>query len=249
MPSRLPTPRSPMRRTNRLREPVRHRAGRPAAACARYGAPRRTPPAGRLPARPDPQRRRISTSSRSALGRDDAAQPRLVVALDYRGRGRSDYDRDPDNYSFPVELADVLAVLTALEIGPRDLRRHLARRHSHDAARRRAARRDRRRHPQRHRPGDRAQGADADQGLCRQAAAAAQLRRRRRDPAPALRRAVSRADGRAMARAGAAHLDADATSGLVLDYDPKLSKTLEGVDSNGRSRRSGRSSMRSRAFR
>jgi pimeloyl-ACP methyl ester carboxylesterase len=52
-----------------------------------------------------------------ALG-SDGAHARLVVTIDSRGRGRSDYDADPDNYSFPVELADVLAVLTALEIGP-----------------------------------------------------------------------------------------------------------------------------------
>jgi pimeloyl-ACP methyl ester carboxylesterase len=43
---------------------------------------------------------------------------RQVIALDMRGRGLSDYDRNPQNYSFQVELADVLAVLTALEIGP-----------------------------------------------------------------------------------------------------------------------------------
>src|ERR1041384_6488816 len=53
----------------------------------------------------------------TALTRD-AAQPRLVITIDSRGRGRSDYDRDPDNYSFPVELADVIAAITALEIGP-----------------------------------------------------------------------------------------------------------------------------------
>jgi pimeloyl-ACP methyl ester carboxylesterase len=47
----------------------------------------------------------------------DSAEPRLVVAIDSRGRGRSDYDPTPSNYSFPVELADVLTVLTALEIG------------------------------------------------------------------------------------------------------------------------------------
>lgn len=46
-----------------------------------------------------------------------AAEARLVIAIDARGRGRSDFDPNPDNYSFPVELADVLAVLTALEIG------------------------------------------------------------------------------------------------------------------------------------
>jgi len=48
----------------------------------------------------------------------DAAEPRLVITIDSRGRGRSDHDRNPENYSFPVELADVLAVITALEIGP-----------------------------------------------------------------------------------------------------------------------------------
>jgi pimeloyl-ACP methyl ester carboxylesterase len=48
----------------------------------------------------------------------DATQPRTVVTIDSRGRGLSDYDPDPDNYSFPVELADVITVITALEIGP-----------------------------------------------------------------------------------------------------------------------------------
>ena len=52
----------------------------------------------------------------SALA-DDAKHPRYVLALDYRGRGRSDYDSNPDNYSLPVELADVLSVLAAFEIG------------------------------------------------------------------------------------------------------------------------------------
>jgi len=53
----------------------------------------------------------------TALTRD-AAQPRLVITIDSRGRGRSDHDPNPENYSFPVELADVIAVITALEIGP-----------------------------------------------------------------------------------------------------------------------------------
>lgn len=48
----------------------------------------------------------------------DAACPRYVVALDYRGRGRSDYDSNPLNYNFVTELADVLTVLTALDLGP-----------------------------------------------------------------------------------------------------------------------------------
>ena len=43
--------------------------------------------------------------------------PRRVFALDYRGRGHSEYDT-PKNYSFAVELADVVAVITALEAAP-----------------------------------------------------------------------------------------------------------------------------------
>lgn len=48
----------------------------------------------------------------------DGSHPRRVIALDYRGRGLSQYDHDPANYSLPVELADVLAVVTALESLP-----------------------------------------------------------------------------------------------------------------------------------
>ena len=48
----------------------------------------------------------------------DAARPRRVVALDYRGRGLSAYDPDPANYNLQVEIADVLAALTALDCAP-----------------------------------------------------------------------------------------------------------------------------------
>jgi pimeloyl-ACP methyl ester carboxylesterase len=51
----------------------------------------------------------------AALASDPQA-PRYVVALDSRGRGRSDYDRDPSHYNVAVELADLLTVLTALGI-------------------------------------------------------------------------------------------------------------------------------------
>ena len=49
---------------------------------------------------------------------NDASRPRRVIALDYRGRGQSEYDRDPANYSFQVELADLLAVMAALDATP-----------------------------------------------------------------------------------------------------------------------------------
>jgi pimeloyl-ACP methyl ester carboxylesterase len=48
----------------------------------------------------------------------DAKAPRAVFALDYRGRGLSDYDSDVSHYSFQTELADILAVLAALDCMP-----------------------------------------------------------------------------------------------------------------------------------
>jgi pimeloyl-ACP methyl ester carboxylesterase len=48
----------------------------------------------------------------------DASRPRRVIALDYRGRGQSEYDRDPGHYTFQVELADLLAVMAALDAMP-----------------------------------------------------------------------------------------------------------------------------------
>jgi pimeloyl-ACP methyl ester carboxylesterase len=53
----------------------------------------------------------------SALAHEDV-HPRRVIALDYRGRGLSDYDRDPGNYSLQIELADAIAVVTALDTLP-----------------------------------------------------------------------------------------------------------------------------------
>lgn len=47
---------------------------------------------------------------------NDPQRARQVLAVDYRGRGESEYDPNPANYNIATELADVLAVLTALEV-------------------------------------------------------------------------------------------------------------------------------------
>ncbi len=44
-------------------------------------------------------------------------QERRVIALDSRGRGQSEYDKNPENYNLAVELGDVMTVLTALGVG------------------------------------------------------------------------------------------------------------------------------------
>jgi pimeloyl-ACP methyl ester carboxylesterase len=49
---------------------------------------------------------------------NDPERARHVLAIDYRGRGESEYDRDPANYNIATEVADLLAILTALEIEP-----------------------------------------------------------------------------------------------------------------------------------
>ncbi len=47
----------------------------------------------------------------------DAAAPRRVIAIDSRGRGLSQKDPKPENYTVPVEAADVLTVADTLGIG------------------------------------------------------------------------------------------------------------------------------------
>ena len=46
------------------------------------------------------------------------ANDRRVLSLDYRGRGRSDYDPNPDHYAIAVESADVVTVMAALDAIP-----------------------------------------------------------------------------------------------------------------------------------
>jgi pimeloyl-ACP methyl ester carboxylesterase len=52
----------------------------------------------------------------SALAAGLKGAKRRVLALDYRGRGLSGYDRNWKNYSLEIENADVLSVLAAMEI-------------------------------------------------------------------------------------------------------------------------------------
>ncbi|HEY7383233.1 MAG TPA: alpha/beta hydrolase [Beijerinckiaceae bacterium] len=47
----------------------------------------------------------------------DQRRPRRVLAVDYRGRGRSEYDRNWRNYDIRVELDDLLQVLTVAAVG------------------------------------------------------------------------------------------------------------------------------------
>ncbi len=48
---------------------------------------------------------------------NDPKRPRRVLALDYRGRGRSEHDRNWRNYDIKIELDDVLQVMAALGAG------------------------------------------------------------------------------------------------------------------------------------
>ncbi|MCW6510718.1 alpha/beta fold hydrolase [Lichenifustis flavocetrariae] len=51
-----------------------------------------------------------------ALARSLAEPGRRVLALDYRGRGLSDWDREPKNYDLMVESNDIADVLTARDV-------------------------------------------------------------------------------------------------------------------------------------
>ncbi|MFZ0730102.1 MAG: alpha/beta hydrolase [Methylovirgula sp.] len=51
-----------------------------------------------------------------ALADGAAGERRRVVAIDYRGRGLSEFDPDWRNYEIPVENADIDAMLTAAEV-------------------------------------------------------------------------------------------------------------------------------------
>ena len=76
-----------------------------------YGA--RTAPALPVVCLPGLARTTADFDPLAAALAGDAEHPRRVLALDYRGRGLSDNDPDPDRYSIAIELDDVVTVLTA----------------------------------------------------------------------------------------------------------------------------------------
>jgi pimeloyl-ACP methyl ester carboxylesterase len=51
-----------------------------------------------------------------ALSEGRGCAPRRVIALDYRGRGASEWDPNPDHYDMRVESSDILTVLSATEV-------------------------------------------------------------------------------------------------------------------------------------
>lgn len=59
----------------------------------------------------------LAAALTAGWGGVEAAAPRRVLALDYRGRGGSAFDPQADNYNVVVEAGDVLAVLAAAGIG------------------------------------------------------------------------------------------------------------------------------------
>jgi pimeloyl-ACP methyl ester carboxylesterase len=63
-------------------------------------------------------REAVATSIRRRCSNSFAANDRRVLCLDYRGRGRSDYDPYPEHYAIAVEAADVFTVMAALEARP-----------------------------------------------------------------------------------------------------------------------------------
>ena len=119
---------------------LHHRARRPAAACALLWRAR-SAPALPVVCLPGLARTAADFDALAAALASDAAQPRRVIALDYRGRGQSDYDRDPANYTFPGRARRRARGRHRARRRAGDFRRHLARRHSRHAARRACGRR------------------------------------------------------------------------------------------------------------
>jgi|EndMetStandDraft_2_1072991.scaffolds.fasta_scaffold51023_4 hypothetical protein len=95
-----------------LREHLRDGSGRPEAVCAPLRV--RHPSAQSVVCLPGLGRTAADFRSVATALAADPASPRLVLALDYRGHGQSQHDRNHNNYKIRVALADLSAVLTAL---------------------------------------------------------------------------------------------------------------------------------------
>ena len=175
--------------------------------------------------------------------------PRRVLAIDYRGRGLSDYDRDPAQLQPRHRACRPPRGAHRARRRAGGVHRHLARRHPHHAAGQRPADRHRRRRAQRHRPGDRADRACADQELCRQAAAAQELRGRRRDLPPSVRPAFHQADRRRNGSAIRAAASRSSSTGSFRPTTCSSPRRWKASISTSRCRRCGRSSTASAACR
>jgi hypothetical protein len=117
----------------------------------------------------------------------DPASPRLVLALDYRGHGQSQYDRNHKKYTIRVALDDLWAALAALEITSAIFYRHVFWwRTCYDAGST-AADCSHWCYPQRHRARVGASGLDAHQKLCGKAPHRTQLQRGRGNSALVVR--------------------------------------------------------------
>ena len=98
-------------------EPVSHFVSAPDGLRLHHREYGSRPAPGRLPVVCLPGLARTAADF-DRLARVLAEDGRRVLALDYRGRGLSARDPDPRNYDLRIEGADVLAVLTAAEVGP-----------------------------------------------------------------------------------------------------------------------------------
>src|SRR5215211_4589780 len=136
----------------------------------------------------------------------EPAEPRWVVALDYRGHGQIRLRQRPRQLWASPRSLGPFGSPSGAEHRASHIRGHLARRHSRHDAGAIAADHHGRCNPQRHWSGHRATGFVADQGLYGKASRSARLRGGWRDPAQALLRTVLQAHAAGLDRLRKAYL-------------------------------------------